>query len=249
MATLFLRIHLSGQQCVLLRGAVISRFHPNKCWLIITIIKHYYRRERWSLFSHHQLHIVAACLHYQHATNDVLKTRQAVAIVWLPYSCVILFITNYCCTFDICELVQGKMEIWRQENNAIDNASKLNLFIQLEFVWVNVTISSCSALARQRRGFSHNLFFPQSAQEPHQSPASGWWRQSSSSSSSSSSWRPCLWIWTATRQFLDNWTLNSRFLLTRMWNCLCLWNSRLKPQQQFTFHSYKLSLAISNAGV
>ena len=121
------------------------------------------------------------------------------------------------------------------------------------FVWVNVTISSCSALARQRRGFSHNLFFPQSAQEPHQSPASGWWRQSSSSSSSSSSsWRPCLWIWTATRQFLDNWTLNSRCLLTRMWNCLCLWNSRLKPQQQwqqFTFHSYKLSLAISNAGV
>ena len=133
--------------------------------------------------------------------------------------------------------------IWRKENNKIDNASKLNLFswsVGGVFVWVNVTISSCSALARQRRGFSHNLFFPQSAQEPHQSPASGWWRQSSSSSSSSS-WRPCLWIWTATRQFLDNWTLNSRCLLTRMWNCLCLWNSRLKPQQQwqqFTFHSY-----------
>ena len=34
----------------------LRRFHPNKCWLLITIIKHHYQRERWWQSSHGWLH-------------------------------------------------------------------------------------------------------------------------------------------------------------------------------------------------
>lgn len=34
----------------------LLRFHPNKCWLLITIIKHHYQRERWWQSSHGWLH-------------------------------------------------------------------------------------------------------------------------------------------------------------------------------------------------
>ena len=34
----------------------LRRFHPNKCWLLITIIKHHYQRERWWPSSHGWLH-------------------------------------------------------------------------------------------------------------------------------------------------------------------------------------------------